>query len=418
MTALQRFSVLAISIAVLSGCYSIEIHSMDPVTVPQREYPDTMKGFWNSLRHLELEREHPKMNEDESRVLHALREAERFNDEVSDSVLFIVAVSSVDSAVKRSAFTVLEERLTERGEWQAVLDLYRLSERPPPYLPLIMRAAVKETLLYPMHPETLSVERSVLGVPIVDITVNGIRKRFWLDTGASEMVLSRSTAEECGVSVVDSVYDDVTTATSTIRGHISVISRCSLGPLTMNNIPAVILDDKYLNTSILGIFRYYSIDGIVGWRMLRNVRLTFDLPEERIIIERSAKGEDERRNVVWMEYPLMRFVNDEGMPMLFFFDSGAKNSSAHPYILEHQPELERRIRLNIFYGIGGHAAGIGESIDRLVLRSGKTTVFLKNLPVQLVGKQDFVRIDGIIGNDLLWKRRVVFDYPNRTFAIE
>lgn len=418
MTALQRFSVLAVSIVVLSGCYSIEIHSMDPGTVPPREHPETMKEFWKSVRHLDLEHEYSKLNEDESRVLQALREAERFNNEVSDSLLFNVSVSSVDSAVKRTAFIILEKRLTDRGEWQTILDLYRLTERTPPFLPMVMNTTVKESLLYPVHPETLSVERSVLGVPIVDVTVNGIRKRFWLDTGASEMVLSRTTAEECGVTVVDSVYDEVTTATTTIPGNISVLSQCSLGPLTMKNIPAVILEDKYLNTSILGIFRYYTIDGIVGWRMLRNVRLTFDLPEERIIIERSVKGVDVRRNVIWMEYPLMRFVNEEGKSMLFFFDSGAKKSSAHPYILEHLSELKRRMRLNVFYGIGGHSLGIGESIDRLELRSGSTRVCLRNLPVTMVGRQDFVRIDGIIGADLLWKRRVVFDYPNRTFTIE
>lgn len=418
MNILHSLRILLLFFIVVSGCYSIDIRSMDSESRFTRKQIDTKRGFWASVQHLETDRLYPALSSEETLILQSLREMERFNDEISDSLLFHLAVSSLDSVMRRNTFTILEERLTERAEWQSILDLYRLTERTPPYLPLIMNSAVNESLALPMQPETLSVERSVLGIPIVDITVNGVRKRFWVDTGASEMVLSRTTAEECGVTVVDSIYDEVTTATTPIPGNISVLSYCSLGSMTMKNIPVVILEDTYLNKSIFGIFRYYSIDGIIGWRMLRNVRLTFDLPEERIIIERSTWKNDSRRNLVWMEYPLMRFVTEEGEPMLFFFDSGAKHSSANPYILQHLPELERSARVNMFNGVGGYSAGIGESIDRLVLLSGTTVLNMRTVPVQSIGRQDFVRIDGIIGNDLLWKRRVMFDYPNRTFIIE
>jgi predicted aspartyl protease len=43
------------------------------------------------------------------------------------------------------------------------------------------------------------VEFNSWGVPIVEVSVNGSVKRFWLDTGASEMVISSDVAEEIGI---------------------------------------------------------------------------------------------------------------------------------------------------------------------------------------------------------------------------
>lgn len=47
--------------------------------------------------------------------------------------------------------------------------------------------------------DTQNFEFSPTGCPIIEVKINGVRKKLWLDTGASTSVLARSTANECGI---------------------------------------------------------------------------------------------------------------------------------------------------------------------------------------------------------------------------
>jgi clan AA aspartic protease (TIGR02281 family) len=408
-----RASILVHLLA--TGCnYSVITIDENPAYSPKR-VDDTCSVFWSAMKHLDLYCTFPAISTDEAYFLAGMRKFFTGQWTDADSIFNVLMMTTQDTAVKLNAREVLVLIRTEEGDWTELRKVYESFKETPPGFSGASQFIKNDSYSLPEIPETLAVEINSFGIPVVDVMVNGRRKKFWLDTGASEIVISSGIANECDITAIDTLTENVMTATTSISAAITVVDQFSIGRYTMSNIPAIIVEKKYLEKSVLGILKDYSIEGIIGWRALKNICFTIDLPNTRIILEKPRLKDLSRKNLYWCEYPLLLFRTPFGDTAKFFFDSGAKNSSAHPDIIDRMPGLERSDRIISFQGIGGNRTLIGESIDRIEMFSHDVRITFEAFPVMSVGRPKFVSIDGIIGNDLLKKGKFTVDYRNREF---
>lgn len=394
----------------------ITVDVKTPPTVKSRD--DTCAGFWNAMKHLDLYCTFDTISTDEKLFLYGMRSTVNGDTKEADSILYRLLTFARDTIVKKNARELLILNLTERAEWNHLREIFIQLNEEPTGISRAMYQRTKEEYLLPEAAETLSVQISPLGVPIVDVLVNGKHKKFWLDTGASELVVSSELAVECDLSEIDSSTENITTASTSIRSSMTVIPEVAIGRYVSKNIPAVILENKYLEKKLFGIIEQYSIEGIIGWRLLKNVCLTFALDRHQIVIEKPRQKASERTNFLWLEYPFFLFRTPSGDTAKFFFDSGAEFSSADPGISYRTPQLERSRRFISYQGIGGSRTRIGESIDRMTLFSQNIKITFEDIPVLSIGNPKFVRVDGIIGNDLLSQGTLIMDYCSRHFEFK
>ncbi|HEY0301735.1 MAG TPA: TIGR02281 family clan AA aspartic protease [Rhizomicrobium sp.] len=83
--------------------------------------------------------------------------------------------------------------------------------------------------------------------------VNGVRVRFAIDTGASDIVLSREDATRAGIDTAALAYTRETgTANGIGHGAETVVDSLALGPIAFEHV-RVMVNDAPLGTSLLGM---------------------------------------------------------------------------------------------------------------------------------------------------------------------
>lgn len=83
--------------------------------------------------------------------------------------------------------------------------------------------------------------------------VNGRATRFLLDTGASLVALPLSVAKQAGVNLDNARQVGVTTANGQIRAYRVLLNSVRLGDVRANMVEALIMEDRQLPISLLGM---------------------------------------------------------------------------------------------------------------------------------------------------------------------
>jgi aspartyl protease family protein len=82
--------------------------------------------------------------------------------------------------------------------------------------------------------------------------INGRKQRGLVDTGASMVAINVSTARDLGFDRLDFRYA-VDTANGKARAAYVKLDRIEIGPVRMENIGAMVLDDKALSETLIGM---------------------------------------------------------------------------------------------------------------------------------------------------------------------
>jgi len=99
----------------------------------------------------------------------------------------------------------------------------------------------------------IEVPRAMDGHYYLTLQVDGTPVKFVVDTGATDIVLSRQDAARAGISLNDLVYSGVAgTANGTVRTARVKADTLALGPLVDRNVP-VWVNEGAMNTSLLGM---------------------------------------------------------------------------------------------------------------------------------------------------------------------
>ena len=98
-----------------------------------------------------------------------------------------------------------------------------------------------------------------------DVEVNGAMLHMLVDTGATEIALSRDDAHSAGLATSIGMQEVIGRgADGDVRGEITTLDRVSLGQKTAEDIPAVVLDSgeqSLLGQSFLSKFDHVEIEG-------------------------------------------------------------------------------------------------------------------------------------------------------------
>jgi aspartyl protease family protein len=84
--------------------------------------------------------------------------------------------------------------------------------------------------------------------------VNGRQIDALVDTGATLVAINTSTARRVGISLSQSDFrHEVSTANGKISGAVVTIDRLQIGKITLEDVQAIVLDDRALQTNLIGM---------------------------------------------------------------------------------------------------------------------------------------------------------------------
>ena len=84
--------------------------------------------------------------------------------------------------------------------------------------------------------------------------LNGRQVDGLIDTGATLVAINTSTARRIGISLNPADFNqEVNTANGVIRAAVVSIDRLQIGKITVEDIQAVVLDDRALHTNLIGM---------------------------------------------------------------------------------------------------------------------------------------------------------------------
>jgi hypothetical protein len=276
-----------------------------------------------------------------------------------------------------------------------------------------------ETLTFPERPLEIPAKFGLAGAPEIEVKVNGIKKRFLIDTGASSMVLASDFAEACGVKPLG--RDTVKAATSTeakVLIQPAVVREFEIGGLVVRNHPSIIIDKKDLEFKLFGLIRILKIDGIVGWNAIQNMDMTVDFKNRKVRIQKPVKAASPERNFFWLGYPFIKATTSSGLPLYFGLDTGANQSHVSDPILSKIDTVGTKIQKVRVGGAGGKLETIQTlKVPTVPLVIGSNLLTFEGLRCGKSGDGLFFNFDGILGNDAAKDGIMRLDFTNGRFEI-
>ena len=291
-----------------------------------------------------------------------------------------------------------------------------------PLMHLWSRLAITgdSTLTMPESPVVLPVTGRPF--PRAQIKVNGKKTNFIFDTGAGMTAIKASLAKELKLPVIS--LPDTAHGLGKIIVRYTIIDKIELGDAVFTNIPAVVIDDKDLTFTIMGIFKLIDIPGIIGMPMLAQMRVTLDMPAHKIILEKPGGKVDGAKTelVFWHSQLYVPVYLAEMGRLNFFVDTGANRSSLSfdsAKLIPSTAKVDRGSR-DLAQGAGGSMRMAGVYLPRWMALDGMR---MEGLGLDLESRareheDDLLNRDGTLGMDILQCYRVTFDIPSRFMSLE
>ncbi len=130
-----------------------------------------------------------------------------------------------------------------------------VAESPQPEAPRIAFSAVQP----PEATEVLSGRKVRLAADerghfTGDFKINGRKVSAMIDTGATVVAINLSTARRAGIVVLPNDFrHSVNTANGSVRAAAVTIDMLQIGRIFVRDVPAVVLDDKALEGTLIGV---------------------------------------------------------------------------------------------------------------------------------------------------------------------
>lgn len=122
-------------------------------------------------------------------------------------------------------------------------------------------------------PNTIPAHTDRVGLPRIDVAVNGQAQEAVFDTGASLSVLSTETARRLGVTVIDGGTRVGNGVQGTVAVRLGVVDRLEIAGAILRNVPFLIIDDSQLTFPVPGGYDIRAIIGLPVMRALGRIRM-------------------------------------------------------------------------------------------------------------------------------------------------
>jgi predicted aspartyl protease len=246
---------------------------------------------------------------------------------------------------------------------------------------------------------SLPTHHSPIGTIDTDLTVNGVKKSWILDTGANFSVVSESVAHQMGLKLSEGTAQTQGSSGAENSLHIAIISELKIGTATVRNMVVLVLQDKALTIPLPK--GKYQIEAILGYPVLSALgQLTFTKDDK---LEVGVGGNNSGAALYMQELDPLVTAKVNGQELLMFFDSGASSTTftvRYYNAFRHDVEGFNKIRHGIG-GAGGAKLVTAYKLPRIAIMIGNETAVLENVSViaePLGTDQDL--LFGTLGRDL------------------
>ncbi len=259
-----------------------------------------------------------------------------------------------------------------------------------------------------------------LFVPVRLTVAPGDTLNFMFDSGAGTTLLDSTAARRLRIAPASG--QEVTGAGGVATMKVATGLSLRVGSIRLDGLTAVISDLSNAS-AIMGL----RMDGIIGYDILKRYPLAIDMARQQIIIYPAHKDLPQQKGtplsfVFFPQIPFLpeiraSFTSSDGHTYTgdYLLDTGAGLTALlnTPYIkTEHLDALPGKQMLIRTEGVTGPSE---RTITRIASFAFSGFHF-DDLPIQLArtpaGNSAIAGIAGLLGNELLYRFNLLFDYPN------
>lgn len=346
-----------------------------------------------------------------------------------------VRVTAADSTLVTASRILMTAMLQYSDNWKVLAELDSMGRRysgidgGPDRAGVESWAAVfrrvpPRRMTFPDTPVVLPLFLSPSGTPMIEVTVEGKRHMFWLDTGSSMSILSSDVAVECGVKPLTPDTLEVATATGRVPAQAGAIERLQLGRIDIRSTTALIVSNDRMQVRLgdaLGVPSIVQIEGVIGYDIISRLDLRIDYVNHRVTMMKpqpNAKLPRTGRNLFWVGTPVVRLVTSKGIPIHFNLDTGAQESFSTDGLLLKTKARTFRGERRLIGGLAGLTIVQGRFVDELRATMGSEALVFRKLMVFAPAVSSFVSLDGILGSDVGRSGTVRIDATNGLFLLQ
>ena len=418
--------VLLTAVAFLAGCSSQKVimtkdSRFDESKLVKFQYENVQQAFDDFAVDSVLARAADEYNKNYVNLFRYLSEG----NDASAQVLFDRCAAS-DTGFVRKNLSSLMEYYFMRANWRRIGELERKHGMETSYheFARAFASVASEEIHFPLADSaSIPILRYNLGdTPIIELLVNGKKKRFLVDTGFSFTAITPETAKDCGIGAVGDSSSlglvDGNGNYSRNAARLCAIKELAIGDLRVSNHTAIVT--RNANLRIAGV-KVTGWVGVLGWNFLQNFRVRIDWRNNRLTLSRSLgyDSTEAPRTLYALSSPFVRLMLSNGRYANFHFDTGAN-------------------RVGLFNGIdtkySSSKAKYGRSWSFVLVKSGRVkhveypnfSMYINGnlFTLDMVRKEDRmeklynISKDGRIGTSLFKGRCLTFDYKSGLFEVE
>lgn len=335
-----------------------------------------------------------------------------------------LAESVSDSAKKFVVNKILVDLLFYKNDWKGIKNLDSLKGVEfKDDNPLVLVEAFSE-----LEPEIINFisdsiiikfDKSHSGTPVIEVIINGMKRNFWFDTGANYTVIASDIARESNVKPIKLKTSKALTGTTfKINVLPASIKQFKIGNLEIVNHPCIIADETDLRLRLFGSNRITKVDGIIGWKAIQKLDITFDDNLGIAIIRKPGLDSNVQRNLFWLGIPFLTILSEDNIALLFGLDTGSDKSTITSNIFKKVDYEDIYMLTKKISSAGGWTFNKSENISRLKVNIDQKEIEFTDIGTAFQHQKLFIQLDGILGSDIFRKNRVRIDILNGRFSIE
>lgn len=251
----------------------------------------------------------------------------------------------------------------------------------------------------------------------VPVSIGRTKENMILDTGADWTLLSKSKAEAFGVKLGNEIIDLSTSTSNTVQARFGYIPMLIFGNVKVKNHRVLVVDDAA--TQLTKEDEEIVIDAILGWNLLRHLRLEIDDSNFELLATFSKSRDGNQDNLFWMGYPgVVTHDPMTGQRLLFGLDTGSSITEISPPFIEWFSRYDYSQDTVSVGGMGGTEYRQVEITTDVQIAIENNIITFDT--IQSNPQRELVYLDqaGILGIDLLHDNVMIIDFKNHTFSID
>ncbi len=364
--------------------------------------------YWHALREANLQDAWIVAGSKEQRSLADAFEAFLGGRNAQADSIAVSLLSAHDREVRQAARIAHGAILTSDGNW-ARLAAYTDSvgrESPdaagvetwaPAFKAVRTRIAFEDSVC------SVPITRSMTGVVVVPVTVNGVTRHFWLDTGSSITILTESVARETRVAGIGGDTLELVSSVGRLSTRAAIIHSIKLGNVTISDAPAMIVSDDALKVrEETSGMPPQPIDGVIGFDLIRLLDLTIDDRDGRVIVRKPVVLPDSdarTRNLFWFGVPIVTLLTGDGSPVHMLLDTGAEETFGTASLARKSNARWHAAERRTVQGFGGTRTESGIVIPSVRLFLGQVPLSFQRIFLYQANYPTIFSLDGTLGAD-------------------